>query len=209
MHDMQSLVCLDMEGVLTPEIWQALATRSGIEALRRTTKEEPDYDALMRFRLEILRREGIGIEDIRTAVRHLEPLPGAVEFLDALRADFGVVVLSDTFAEFAMPLVEALGRPFILCNSLTIDSRGLLVDYRLRQENGKKRAVEAFQGLNLFVVAAGDSHNDLPMIRAADAGILFRAPDAIVDEYPDLPHATDYSGLRAAIQAAVTTGSIR
>jgi phosphoserine/homoserine phosphotransferase len=193
-----TLVALDVEGVLLPEIWIAVAERTGIEELRRTTRDEPDYDALMRYRLDILERHGIGLSAITKVIGELAPLPGAVDFLDDLRARVPVVLLSDTFAEFAGPLMEQLGKPMLLCHNLVVvDDR--IVGYRLRMADQKRHAVEAFRSLGYRVVASGDSYNDVSMLLAADAGFLFRAPDAVQAAFPQLPAFETYDDLRAAL----------
>lgn len=198
---MQLIACLDMEGVLTPEIWPALAERTGTPELRRTTRDEPDYDVLMRGRIAILRDRGIRLREIQATVETLTPLPGAGEFLDRIRELMPVAVLSDTFYEFAGPLFARLGNPFVLCNTLEVDDDGFVTNYVLRQENGKLRAVEAFVSLGLRVLAVGDSHNDLAMLEGADVGILFRAPDSIKVRWPALRTAEDYDDLLRHIVA--------
>lgn len=190
-----------MEGVLTPEIWPALADRTGTPELRRTTRDEPDYDVLMRGRITILRDRGIRLKDIQHTVQTLEPLPGAGAFLSKLRMAMPVAILSDTFYEFARPLFAQLGSPFVLCNSLEVDADGFVTDYVMRQQNGKLRAVEGFANMGLRVVAVGDSHNDLAMLEGADIGILFRAPDSIKEGWPGLKTAEDYDGLFRHIAA--------
>jgi len=192
------LVTLDVEGVLLPEIWIAVAERTGIEDLRRTTRDEPDYDVLMRDRLDLLARHGLGLSAITEVIGELAPLPGAVEFLDDLRARAPVVLLSDTFAEFAGPLMAQLGRPMILCHNLVVDG-DRIVGYRLRMEDQKRHAVEAFQSLGYRVLASGDSYNDVSMLLAADAGFLFRAPERVKAEFPQLPAFETYDELRAAL----------
>ena len=173
------IVCLDLEGVLVPEIWIAFSEAAGIPELRRTTRDEPDYDKLMRFRLEILARNNLKLADIQRVIAGMDPLPGAAEFAAAVRERTQLIILSDTFEQFAKPLMAKLSRPCLLCNSLTTDSGGSVTGYQLRQKNGKWEAVKAFKSLNMAVFAAGDSFNDLAMIREADAGCLFRAPEAI------------------------------
>ena len=192
------IICLDMEGVIAPEIWIELAERSGIEALRRTTRDEPDYDKLMRYRLDILDRHGLGFAALQPIIEAIEPLPGAVEFLDALRERYQVVILSDTFYEFVGPLMVKLGRPTLFCHRIVVDEGGRLAGYRLRLANHKQAAVEAFRGLNFTVYAAGDSYNDTRMLGAADAGFLFRPPQNVIDEFPQFPVHTDYDTLIAA-----------
>jgi phosphoserine/homoserine phosphotransferase len=193
-----TLVTLDVEGVLVPEIWIAVAERTGIEELRRTTRDEPDYDVLMRYRLDLLDQHGIGLDAITATISELSPLPGAAEFLDALRARTQVVLLSDTFAEFAGPLMAQLGRPTILCHSLeVVDDR--IVGYRLRMPDQKRHAVQAFQALGYRVLASGDSYNDVSMLLAADEGFLFRAPERVRTEFPQLPAFERYDELMAAL----------
>ncbi len=196
------IVCLDLEGVLTPEIWIAFSERTGIAALRRTTRDEPDYDKLMRGRLEILRQHGLGLADIQKVIAGMRPLPGAREFLEELRQRYQVVILSDTFYEFAMPLMAQLGMPTLFCHRLEADAQGFVAAYHLRLPEQKRASVEAFRALNFKVVAAGDSYNDTAMLRAAHAGILFRPPANVVAEFPEFPTVHDYPGLRAAIDAA-------
>jgi phosphoserine/homoserine phosphotransferase len=196
------LVCLDLEGVLIPEIWIAFAKRTGIEALRRTTRDEPDYDVLMKYRLDILKRHRLGLPDIQAVIGGLDPEPGARDFLDALRRDYQVVILSDTFYEFAMPLMEKLGFPTLFCHRLEADTDGFLVNYHLRMPNQKAEAVRRFKEINFRVIAAGDSYNDTTMLKEAHAGILFRAPDNVIAEFPQFPVETEYAGLRAQIDTA-------
>jgi phosphoserine/homoserine phosphotransferase len=196
------LVCLDMEGVLTPEIWINVAERTGIEALRRTTRDEPDYDKLMRYRLEILDRHGLGIAKIRQVIEGLEPLDGAVDFLDGLRDRYPVIVLSDTFYQFAGPLLRKLGRPTLFCHRLEIDEGGRIVDYRLRMPDQKRSSVHALRELAFRVIAAGDSYNDTTMLGAADAGILFRPPPNVVAEFPQYPVTETHAELSRAIDEA-------
>jgi phosphoserine/homoserine phosphotransferase len=196
-----TLVTLDVEGVLLPEIWIAVAERTGIEELRRTTRDEPDYDALMRGRLDLLDRHELRFSAITETIARLVPLPGAVEFLDELRSTTQVVLLSDTFAEFARPLMAQLGWPTILCHNLeVVDDR--IVGYRLRLPDQKRHAVLAFQALGYKVVAGGDSYNDVSMLLAADAGFLFHAPDRVKEEFPQLAAYDTYGELAAAIAAA-------
>jgi phosphoserine/homoserine phosphotransferase len=196
------LVCLDLEGVLIPEIWINVAERTGIAELRRTTRDEPDYDVLMRYRLEVLARHGLAIGDIQEVIAGMDPLPGAVDFLTWLRDHYQLIILSDTFYEFADPFMRKLGRPAIFCHRLEIDAEGRVVDYHLRQPDQKRRAVEALRGLNFTVFAAGDSYNDTSMLGAAHAGILFCPPDNVIEEFPQYPVTLDYSELRAAIERA-------
>ena len=198
----QTVVTLALEGVLVPEIWIAVAERTGLEALRRTTRDEPNYDTLMKYRLDILAREGLTMSLISDVIAGLEPLPGAKDFLDALRARTQVIILSDTFEQFGAPLMRHLGMPTILCHQLIVrDDR--IVDYALRMPDQKRHAVNALRGLNYRVVAAGDSYNDAAMLGAADAGFWFHAPDTIVAEFPQFPANHTYDELFAAITAAL------
>jgi phosphoserine/homoserine phosphotransferase len=199
---LQSIVTLDLEGVLVPEIWIAVAEQTGIDELRRTTRDEPDYDVLMRYRLDLLEEHGLGLAAIQEVIGGLEPLPGAAAFIDALRQRTQVVILSDTFEQFAAPLMAQLGWPTILCHTLEVaDDR--IVGYRLRMPDPKKAAVHALQGLNLHVVAAGDSYNDTSMLLAADAGFLFHAPANVVAEFPQLPALDTYDDLLEQLTAAL------
>ncbi|HJM60414.1 MAG TPA: bifunctional phosphoserine phosphatase/homoserine phosphotransferase ThrH [Alphaproteobacteria bacterium] len=197
------VACLDMEGVLTPEIWVGLAKRTGIEALCRTTRDEPDYDVLMQYRFSVLRENGLGFEDLRSVAASLDPLAGACEFVDWLHGRCQVTVLSDTFYELAQPLVAKLGHPLLICHHLTFDSVGALDGYRLRQADPKRQAVQAFQALNFRTVAVGDSYNDTAMLRQAETGILFRAPEAVRSKFPHFPAHDDYDGLKAEIEKAL------
>jgi phosphoserine/homoserine phosphotransferase len=192
------IACLDLEGVLIPEIWINVAERSGIDELRITTRDEPDYDVLMKRRLEILERHGLGLPDIQQVIGGLSPLEGAPAFVDWLRERFQLVILSDTFYEFAMPLMRQLGCPTLFCHRLIADAKGRITDYRLRMPDQKRHAVEAFHGLNFRVVAAGDSYNDTAMLGAADAGILFRPPENVIREFPQFPVTRTYDELRDA-----------
>lgn len=196
------IVALDVEGVLVPEVWVNLAHRTGIEALTRTTRDEPDYRALMDYRLAILERERVSMSQLREVLASLKPLDGARAFLDDLRRTYPVVLLSDTFEQFAAPMMEQLGDPLVLCHRLDIDDDRIR-DYLLRIDDHKRRAVEAFQGLNYRVVAAGDSYNDLSMLRASDAGALFRAPENVIAENGDLPSFVEYQELRDWIDESV------
>ena len=201
--DRQTIVTLDLEGVLVPEIWIAVAEATGIEALRRTTRDEPDYDVLMRSRLDLLEAHGLGMAKITEVIAGLEPLPGAIEFLDELRERTQVVILSDTFEQFAGPLLAQLGRPTTLCHRLVLDG-DRVAGYRLRMPEQKRAAVEAFRGLGYRVIAGGDSYNDTAMLLAADVGILFRAPPNVQAEFPDLPAVDAYDDFLARITAALT-----
>ena len=198
------IVCLDLEGVLIPEVWVEFARRSGIGSLTRTTRDEPDYDKLMRFRLRTLAEHGMKIGDIQKVIGDMSPLPGAREFLDDLRAAYQVVILSDTFYEFARPLMKQLAWPTLMCHRLVVAPDGEVTDYRLRIPDQKRAAVEAFKALNFGVVAAGDSYNDTAMLGAADAGFFIHPPAAIADQFPQFPVMKDYAALRAAIDAAAT-----
>jgi phosphoserine/homoserine phosphotransferase len=196
------IVCLDLEGVLVPEIWIEFSKRTGIPELSRTTRDEPDYDKLMRFRLALLEERRLGLPDIQSVIGGMGPMPGAREFLDELRTRFQVVILSDTFYEFAWPLMEQLGMPTLFCHRLEVDGAGFVRGYHLRMPDQKRAAVNAFRGLNFEVIAAGDSYNDTAMLGAAHAGILFRPPDNVVREFPQFPVTRDYGELMAAIDAA-------
>ena len=196
------IVCLDLEGVLVPEIWIAFSERTGIPELRRTTRDEPDYDKLMKFRLDILARHNLGLPDIQRVIGELEPMPGAREFLDKLREDYEVIILSDTFYEFAHPLMRQLAWPTLFCHSLEADASGMLVNYHLRMPDQKREAVKRFKELNFTVVAAGDSYNDTAMLGEAHAGILFHPPENVVREFPQFPVTRDFDALRREIDAA-------
>lgn len=198
-----NIVCLDMEGVLVPEIWIAFAEESGIPELKRTTRDEPDYNKLMNFRLDILREHGLKLKDVQATIAKIDPLPGAREFLDELRDVTQVVVLSDTFEQFAKPLIEKLGMPTIFCNSLVIGEDGSIEDFQMRCKDSKLTTVKALQSCGFETIAAGDSHNDLGMILNSKAGFLFRSTDAIKAEYPDLPAFEEYDEFLAAIKAAL------
>ena len=197
------VVCLDLEGVLVPEIWIAFAEASGIPELRRTTRDEPDYDKLMKFRLGILKDHGLGLKEIQATIAGIEPLEGAREFLDALRERTQVLILSDTFAEFAKPLMEKLGWPTIFCNSLEVAPDGAITGYRMRCPQSKLTTVKALQSCGLETIAAGDSFNDLGMIRASKAGFLFRSTDRIKADNPDLPACETYEDFLAGILGAL------
>lgn len=192
------IACLDLEGVLIPEIWINVAERTGIDALRRTTRDEPDYDKLMQYRLGILDEHGITLPQIQEVIDGMGPLPGAAEFLDWLRARAQVIILSDTFYQFAQPLMRQLGHPCLFCHALEVNSEGRITGYALRIDDGKRRAVESLRALNFRVVASGDSYNDTTMLGVADAGILYRPPDNVIEEFPQYPVCRDYEQLRAA-----------
>lgn len=198
-----SVVCLDLEGVLVPEIWITFAEITGVKELTVTTKDVADYDALMRKRLEIVNENGYLLRDLLGVIGEMEPLPGAVEFLDTLREAAQVIILSDTFVEFAVPLMRKLNWPVIFCNSLKVDENGRIAGYHLRQKDGKRRGIEAFRGMGLTTFAAGDSYNDLTMIRAADRGVLFRAPESIRQENRDLVALQEYPELLSEIKAGL------
>lgn len=197
------IACLDLEGVLVPEIWINFAERTGIEELRLTTRDVPDYDALMIRRLSILEENNLGLPDIQEVIGGMAPLSGAREFLDWLRERAQAVILSDTFYQFAAPLMRQLGWPTLLCHGLEIDGDGRVVNYRLRQKDGKRQAVKAFHQLNFRVIAAGDSYNDTTMLSEADAGILFRPPDNVIEEFPQFPVTRSYEELREEFQRAM------
>jgi phosphoserine/homoserine phosphotransferase len=196
------VACLDLEGVLIPEIWINVAERTGIAELRRTTRDEPDYDKLMLGRIRILADHGLGIRDIQQVISGMEPMPGANEFLAWLRERHQLVILSDTFYQFAKPLIRQLGEPTLFCNDLEIDAAGRVAGYRLRQADGKRCAVQALRGLNFGTIATGDSYNDTAMLAEADAGILYRPPENVVREFPQFPVARSYDELRAAFEHA-------
>jgi len=191
------LACLDLEGVLIPEIWIAFAEKTGIEELRATTRDIPDYDVLMKQRLGLLDQHGLTIDDIQQVIATLEPLPGAADFLDWLRERFQVIILSDTFYEFSQPLMRQLGWPTLLCHRLITDEQGRVVDYKLRQTDPKRASVKALHSLNYRVIAAGDSYNDTTMLSEAETGILFHAPQNVIDEFPQFPAVQTFAELRA------------
>ena len=197
------ITCLDMEGVLVPEIWIAFAQASGIPELRRTTRDEPDYDKLMRYRLDILREHGLGLKEIQAVIAGIDPLPGAKEFLDALRRETQAIILSDTFEQFAKPLMEKLGWPTIFCNSLVVAPDGEITDFKMRCAQSKLTTVKALQSMGYDTIASGDSYNDLAMIQASKAGFLFRSTDAIKAQYPQIPAYEEYDGLLDAIFKAL------
>jgi phosphoserine/homoserine phosphotransferase len=190
------IACLDLEGVLVPEIWIAFAEKTGIEALKKTTRDEPDYDVLMRYRLDILREHGLGLNEIQEVIATLEPLPGAIDFVDWLRERFQVVILSDTFYEFASPLMKQLGYPTLLCHKLETAEDGTVIDYHLRQVNPKRQAVVGFKSMYYRTIAAGDSYNDTTMLAEADAGILFHAPENVIAEFPQFPAVQTFADLK-------------
>ncbi len=198
-----NIVCLDMEGVVVPEIWIAFAEESGIPELRRTTRDEPDYDKLMRWRMDLLRQRGLGLKEIQAVIAKIDPLPGAKAFLDALREETQVVILSDTFDQFAMPLMKKLGYPSLYCNTLEIDADGFLCGVKMRCDHSKLTTVRALQSCGFDTIASGDSYNDLEMIQASKAGFLFRTTEKIKADYPDIPAYETYDELLSAIRAVL------
>lgn len=202
MSDM-SVVCLDMEGVLVPEIWIAFAEASGIPELRRTTRDEPDYDKLMKYRIAILKEHGLGLKEIQDVISTIDPMDGAKEFLDELRSLTQVIILSDTFTQFAGPLMKKLGMPTIFCNTLEVGENGEITGYRMRIEKSKLATVKALQSIGFETIAAGDSFNDLGMIEASKAGFLFRSTEQIKNDYPQYPAFEEYDEFLAAIKAAL------
>ncbi|MBL6865289.1 MAG: bifunctional phosphoserine phosphatase/homoserine phosphotransferase ThrH [Rhodospirillales bacterium] len=193
------IVCLDLEGVLIPEIWIGVAERTGVESLKATTRDIPDYDQLMKQRLRIMDTHKLGISDVKEVIRSLEPLDGAISFLENLRKDFQVIILSDTFYEFAEPFMMKLSLPTLFCHNLEINQNGRIIDYHLRLKDHKRKAVESLKNLNFTVYAAGDSYNDTSMLEAADRGILFKAPDNVKNEFPQFPFVDSYKLLRQEI----------
>ena len=198
-----NIVCLDLEGVLVPEIWIAFAEAVGIPALKITTRDEPDYDKLMQYRIRILKEHGLGIREIQQTIAAIDPLPGAKAFLDELREWTQVIILSDTFEQFAAPLMKKLGMPVIFCNTLEIADDGTIVGYKMRCEKSKLTTVKALQSIGFDTIASGDSYNDIGMIEASKAGFLFRSTDKIQAEYPAIPAVSTYDDLLAAIKAAL------
>lgn len=198
-----NIVCLDMEGVLVPEIWIAFSEASGIPELRRTTRDEPDYNKLMNFRLGILKEHGLGLKEIQATIAKIDPLPGAKEFLDELRSITQVLILSDTFEQFAKPLMEKLNWPTIFCNTLEVADSGEITGYKMRCEKSKLTTVKALQSIGYETIAAGDSFNDLAMIQASKAGFLFKSTEQIKKDYPELPAYEEFGDLLAAIKAAL------
>lgn len=198
-----NIVCLDLEGVLVPEIWIAFAEESGIPELKRTTRDEPDYDKLMHWRLGILKEHGLGLKEIQETIAKIDPIPGAKEFLDKLRAMTQVIIISDTFSQFAGPLMKKLGYPTIFCNSLEVADNGEITGFKMRCEKSKYTTVKALQSIGYDTIASGDSHNDLGMIKASKAGFLFKSTDQIKQDNPDIPAYETYDELLAAIKAAL------
>ncbi|MBP5195515.1 MAG: bifunctional phosphoserine phosphatase/homoserine phosphotransferase ThrH [Lachnospiraceae bacterium] len=197
------ITCLDLEGVLVPEIWIAFSEASGIPELKRTTRDEPDYDKLMNWRLGILKEHGLGLKEIQDTISKIDPLPGAKEFLDELRSFTQVIIISDTFTQFASPLMEKLGWPTIFCNSLEVADDGMITGFKMRIKDSKLTTVKALQSIGYDTIASGDSYNDLAMIKAGKAGFLFRTTDKIKADYPELPAFTEYDELLEAIKKAM------
>lgn len=200
------LICSDLEGIFLPEIWITFAEKTGIRELRLTTRDISDYDVLMKRRLKILKEHGLKLPDIQAVIATMDPLDGALEFLDWIRSTAQILVVSDTFVEFAGPLMQKLGYPTLLCNSLTVSADGTITDYRLRQKDGKKKVAEAMRSLNYTVIAIGDSYNDVTMLTAADHGILYRPPDNVRNEFPAFPVSTDFERLKAMIETILRNG---
>ena len=198
-----NIVCLDLEGVLVPEIWIAFSQASSIPELKRTTRDEPDYDKLMKWRLGILREHGLGLKDIQDTIATIDPMPGAREFLDTLRSETQAIILSDTFTQFASPLMKKLGWPTIFCNELEVGADGMITGYRIRVEKSKLTTVKALQGIGFETISAGDSYNDLGMIQASKAGFLFRSTEQIKKDHPELPACETYDELLALIRGAL------
>ena len=198
-----NIVCLDLEGVLVPEIWIAFAEASGIPELKRTTRDEPDYDKLMKWRIGILKEHGLGLKEIQDTIAKIDPIPGAKEFLDELRSITQVIIISDTFSQFAGPLMKKLGYPTIFCNSLEVAENGEITGFKMRVENSKYTTVKALQSIGFQTIASGDSHNDIGMIQASKAGFLFRSTDKIKADYPEIPAYEEYDELLAAIRNAM------
>ena len=198
-----NIVCLDLEGVLVPEIWIAFAEETGIPELKRTTRDEPDYDKLMNYRINILKEHGLGLKEIQETIAKIDPMPGAKEFLDELREITQVIIISDTFTQFAGPLMKKLGYPTIFCNSWEVAEDGEITGFKMRIENSKLTTVKALQSIGYDTIASGDSHNDLGMIKASKAGFLFRSTDEIKKEYPELPAFETYDELMAAIKESL------
>ena len=198
-----NIVCLDMEGVITPEIWIQFSKESGIPELKRTRRDEPDYDKLMKWRIGILKEHGLGLKEIQDTISRIEPLPGAKEFLDELRSITQVLILSDTFEQFAMPLMKKLGYPALFCNTLEADENGVITGFRMRVQNSKYTTIKALQSIGFQTIAVGDSHNDLAMIEAGKAGFLFRSTDQIKAAHPELPAYEEFDDLLEAIRNAL------
>ena len=197
------IVCLDLEGVLVPEIWIAFAKESGIDELKKTTRDEPDYDKLMKYRINILKEHGLGLKEIQDTIATIDPMPGAKEFLDELRSFTQVIIISDTFSQFAGPLMKKLGYPTIFCNSLVVGENGEITDFKMRCEKSKYTTVKALQSIGFDTIASGDSYNDLGMIQASKAGFLFRSTEQIKADHPELPAYETYDELLTAIKDAM------
>ena len=197
------LTCLDLEGVLVPEIWIAFADAAGIPELKKTTRDEPDYDKLMKWRLDVLRQHGLGLKEIQDTIAAIDPLPGAKEFLDELRSFSQVIIISDTFTQFAQPLMKKLGWPTIFCNELVVAENGEITDFRMRIQNSKLSTVKALQACGFETIASGDSYNDLGMIQASKAGFLFKSTEKIKADHPELPAYEEFGDLLAAIKSAL------
>lgn len=195
-----NIVCLDMEGVLVPEIWVAFANETGIEGFKRTTRDEPDYDELMRYRIDLLREHGLGLKEIQDVISKIDPIPGAKEFLDELRSITQVIVLSDTFYQFAAPLMKKLGLPTLFCNELIVGEDGMITEHKMRCEKSKFTTVRGLQSIGFETIAAGDSFNDLGMIQPSKAGFLFKSPKSIQEQYPNIPAYEEYDELLEAIK---------
>ncbi len=202
---MQHILCSDLEGVFVPEIWINVAEKTGVEELRLTTRDISDYNLLMDKRLSVLDANGLTLADIQAVIKKIDPLPGALEFLDAIRAERQIIIVSDTFLEFAGPLMEKLGRPTLFCNCLKVDGSGRIIGYELRQADGKKKTTLALQNLNYRVIAFGDSYNDISMLQTADSAFLFRPPENVVQEFPQIPVAYEYDKLMGLIKGAVSS----
>ncbi len=195
------ILCSDLEGVFVPEVWVNVADKTGIEELRRTTRDEPDYNLLMRSRMKILDQHGLKLHDIQEVIAQIEPLPGANEFIGWVKERTQLIVVSDTFIQFAEPLMRQLGRPTLFCHTLVMDETNRIIDYTLRQPDPKRKTVEAIQGLNYKVIAMGDSYNDISMLKQADIGILFRPPQNVISDYPEFPVVTDYLALKMILSS--------
>jgi len=202
------IVCSDLEGVFVPEVWVYVSKKTGIDELKLTTRDISDYDALMKKRLSILEQYHLNLHDIQHVISSIEPLPGAREFINWLRSVTQLIVVSDTFVEFADPLMEKLGRPTLFCHHLTVNRDGMIVNYNLRQKDGKKKVVEALQSLNYKVIAIGDSYNDISMLKQADTGILYRPPSNVTADYPDLPVVHSYSDLKRIISGILSSAPV-
>jgi phosphoserine/homoserine phosphotransferase len=200
------LICADLEGIFVPEIWINVAERTGIKELKLTTRDISDYDVLMKKRIGILQEHGLKLADIQSVIAKMDPMDGALEFINWVRAETQIIIVSDTFVEFAGPLMKRLGYPTLLCNTLTIGSDGMVSNYNLRQHDGKRKVTMAMQKLNYKVIGVGDSYNDITMLQTADRGILYRPPANVIEEYPDLPVTTDFSELKKIIQKTLCNG---